>query len=95
MKQDREAARALDHGADRRAGELADDQIAFPMPRRGPVIGLGRALVDHRHVHQPPAALVPTAVRPAASPSCPQRLRQFAVQAAEFGSVDRLIDRLV
>jgi len=40
---------SFDEGADRREA-LAHDEITFPVPGHGAVVGLGRALGDHDHV---------------------------------------------
>src|SRR6266566_2426677 len=52
VQQDHEPARSFHHRADRRAVARAEDEVAFPMPWHGPVGGLGRSLVEHRHVRQ-------------------------------------------
>jgi hypothetical protein len=83
VQQDREPAGALDQGADRRAGQLADDQVAFPVSRHGPVVGFGRSLVDHRHVDQSAAAFLAAAMGLAATAPGPQRLRQLAMPRAD------------
>ncbi len=46
VQQHREACRALDQRADRRAADT-HDQVAFPGPRHRSVIGFGRPLGDH------------------------------------------------
>ena len=46
VQQHREPGRALDERADRGAVR-ADDQVAFPVARDGPVLGLGGSLADH------------------------------------------------
>src|ERR1044072_5816471 len=43
------AGGALDHSGDGPAVVLADDQVAFPVPGRRPVTGLGGAFADHDH----------------------------------------------
>jgi hypothetical protein len=55
-KQQHLAAVALDQGPDR-AGPLAEDQVAFPMPRHRSVGRLGRPLADVESVAQLTSAL--------------------------------------
>ena len=94
VQQDRVPARPLDQGPDRRAVGLAGDQVAFPMPGDLTVGRLFRPLVDHRHVGQPTAALLATAMRLAAQPAGTQCLGQLPAQATEVRTVDRLVDGL-
>jgi hypothetical protein len=49
MKQPDQAGLSFDEGAYRRPLALADDEIPFPMPGLGTVLGQERALMDREH----------------------------------------------
>ena len=49
VQQHHVAGGALDEGADRGRGVLADDQVAFPVAGHGPVFDLGWPFADHHH----------------------------------------------
>jgi hypothetical protein len=92
---------ALHEGADRRPVVAADDQISFPVPGRGSVTGIERALMDGQHrLGEPrPAPLDPLVGSPMITPG-PQRGTMFRrdlpwPDECGSGQVDRLVDALV
>jgi hypothetical protein len=93
VQQHREPGVAIDQGADRRPVLLPGDQIPFPMSRLRPVGGLGRALVDHRHLGQGTgAAGIGATMWLATPPAGAQPTRQLPGQPTQLGPVDRLVD---
>src|SRR5215210_9474646 len=84
----------LHHRADRRAAELAHDQVALPVTRYGPVGDLDRAFADHHHVRDPTTSLLGAvgATGSTTDPPGPQTLGQVSAQYATGLDVERLID---
>ncbi|GAA4764214.1 hypothetical protein GCM10023329_07510 [Streptomyces sanyensis] len=79
-----------------RAVVLAGDQIAFPVARDGPVVGLGGTVTDHHHVlDRTMLASVGLAARAAAGASGPQGSGKLAAEFTAALDVERLVDRLV
>jgi hypothetical protein len=73
---------------------LADDQVAFPVARHGPVRGLGRALADHHHVAEP-SSVVTASAGTAPGPAGAQAAGQLAAQLTATLHIQRLVDGLV
>src|SRR3954453_18645709 len=94
MQQHREPTAALDQSADR--GSVgSEDQIAFPVPRNGPVSDLGGTLADQHVIGHEAAVALRRAVswgsqRSTGSQAC----GQFASQRSAALDIQRLIDRL-
>ena len=95
MKEHREARRSLDQRADRRAVQ-AQDQVALPVARDSPVIGLGWTFADHDlRSDEGFAAACGTGARNPERPSGAQTGRQFLPQCSAALNVQRLVDCLV
>ena len=95
MQQHREARRALDQRADRRAAE-PQDQVAFPVARHRPVIGFGRTLGDHDVGRDEVlASQADTRSRRAQGSSCSQASGQLAAQGTAGLDEERLVDGFV
>ena len=95
VDQHREPGRALDQRADRGALQ-ADEQVAFPVPGDGSVLGLGGPFADHhlgRDVR--PGLLAGPGPRDPQRPPGAQAGDQLALQRAAALDVERLVDRLV
>ena len=95
VDQHREPGGALDEGADRRALQ-PDDEIAFPVPGHGTVLGFGRAFADH-HLGRDVAPR-PSAGSGSWHPQCPpgaQAGHELALERSAALDVERLVDRLV
>ena len=89
------AAVALHQGPDR-AGPLAEDQVAFPVPGHRPVGRLGGSLADVEGVAQLASALgQPLASWVAHRPTRPQAALQLTAQRAAALDEQRQVDRLV
>jgi hypothetical protein len=95
VQQHGEPAGPFHDRADRGPVVRADDQIAFPVAGYGTVGGLGRALIEHPHVHQRAGAVgVGPSMRPATPSAGAQHRGQLPAQPSELRPVDRLVDRL-
>jgi hypothetical protein len=95
VQEHREAAGPLDEGADRRAAQ-AEDQVALPMARDGPVGGFNGPLADHDLVgDEALAAAARAGPGDAQRPAGPQARGQLALQRSPALDEQRLIDRLV
>jgi hypothetical protein len=95
MQQHREAAAALDQGADCGTAQ-PEDQVALPVPGNRTILGLARPLADHDLVrHEPLAATSSPGAGDAQRPPSPQTRRQLAPQRAAALHIERLIDRLM
>ena len=73
---------------------LADDEVALPVPRNGPVLDFGRALADHDHPRDAAPGLdAPSGA--ALGPPGAQAAGQLAAQLASALDEEGLVDRLV
>ena len=95
MQQHREARRALDQRADRRAAQ-AEDEVSFPVSRHRPIGRFGGTLADH-DLGRDEALAAPACARPRhpQRPPGSQAGRQFAAQRASALNEERLIDGFV
>ena len=95
MQQHREARRALDQGADRRAAK-AQDEVSFPVSRHGAIGCFRRTLADH-DLGRDEALASPACARPRhpQRPPGSQAGRQFAAQRSSTLNEQRLIDGFV
>ena len=95
MQQHREARRALDQRADRRAAKT-QDEVSFPVSRHGAIGCLGRTLADH-DLGRDEALASPARARPRhpQHPPGSQAGRQFAAQRPSALNEQRLIDGFV
>ena len=95
MQQHREARRALDQRADRRAAK-AQDEVSFPVPWHRPIGRFGRTLADH-DLRRDKALAAPAYARPRhpQHPPCSQAGRQFAAQRSSALDEEGLIDGFV
>ncbi len=94
VQQQHVAGCALHQRADGRAVSGADDEVAPPVARDGPVGRLGRALGEHHHVGDPPTALLArTRAWPALGPPGAQAPEELPPQSASSLDEERLVDR--
>ena len=95
VDQHREPGGALDQRADRGALE-PDEQVAFPVPGNGPVLGLGGPFADQHLGRDVRPRLLPGAGsgHPQRPPGAQAR-DQLALERAAALDVEGLVDRLV
>jgi hypothetical protein len=95
VNQHREPGRAIDQRADRGALE-SDDEVAFPVPRHGTVVGFGRTLADQDvRSDMCPGFLPGPGARDPQGPAGAQAGDEFACEGAAALDVEGLVDRLV
>ena len=89
----RVAALGFDQGRNCGTATAADDQVAFPVPWRGPVVDLRGPVLDEHHVAQRASLMPPP--WPAMHPTSTEPFRQLTRQRPPRINEQRLIDRLV
>lgn len=93
-EQHHESGLAFHQRADRRLRSLAEDMIAFPVARCGPVFDLGWSFGEEYHVQQLATAGGASTWAPLCSPRA-QAPRELRAQRPAALHKQRLIDRLV
>jgi hypothetical protein len=59
MEQEKEPGRSFNESSHRAAAALAQDDVALPVARDGPIVDFGGPLGDHHHVGQTSTLLQP------------------------------------
>ena len=94
MQQEHEAGGAFHEGANGAAPAFAEDEVAFPVARHGPVINLGGSFGDVDHPRDASPAVGGAALLAAGASGAQasgQLTTQFAAALDEKGLVDRLV----
>ncbi len=95
LGQQHQTRAALHQHAHRRAVGRPLEEVAFPVPGEGPLVGLGRTQVDAHSVGQLTTPVLATRARHALGLRTPQTGDEFLAQLAARHRVDAVVDGLV